>query len=159
MTVCRKQPCANIPAHFIPACSRTASAACFPARRPSKKCYAWRARAKMASFQYLAIDSKGKLQKGVLEADTSKQARQALRGKNLIPTEVQPFDNRKTAFEYSSSFSFHSFKEFFKRRSLSNKDLTLVTRQLATLFNAGLPIAEVLNAVSERTTNPQAKRI
>ena len=98
----------------------------------------------MASFQYLAIDNKGKLQKGVLEAETAKQARQALREKNLIPTEVKPYDNRKTTFEFkaSSSFSLSSFKDFFTRRSLSNKDVTLITRQLATLFNAGLPIAE-----------------
>lgn len=115
----------------------------------------------MASFQYLAIDTRGKIQKGVLEADTARQARQSLREKNLIPTEVKPYDNKKAAFEFKagSSYSLNSFKNFLVRRSLSNKELTLITRQLATLFNAGLPIAEVLNAVAEQTTNPQAKSI
>jgi general secretion pathway protein F len=117
----------------------------------------------MATFQYLAIDNKGKLQKGTIEAETAKQARTSLREKNLIPTEVRTFENKKKGFHLKTSSSLpqenFSLKSFMHNRSLSNKELTLITRQLATLFNAGLPIAEVLTAVSEQTTQPKAKSI
>lgn len=113
----------------------------------------------MASFQYHAIDAQGKNQKGILEAETAKLARQALRDKQLIPTEVKPYNSKKAVFEFQASFSLRSLKDLFTRRALSNKDLTLITRQLATLFSAGLPIAEVLSAVSDQTTQPQAKSI
>ncbi|HSW70711.1 MAG TPA: type II secretion system inner membrane protein GspF, partial [Gammaproteobacteria bacterium] len=52
-----------------------------------------------------------------------------------------------------------SLKNIFLRHALSHKDLMLITRQLATLFKAGLPIAEVLHAVSEQTSQAQAKSI
>jgi len=117
----------------------------------------------MPSFQYQAIDLKGKLQKGIIEADTAKLARQLLRGKNLLPTEVQilthqPNTTRTPLGAKTSSKNF-SLKNLLGRRSLSNKEITLITRQLATLFDAGLPISEVLQAVAEQNSNPQAKSI
>lgn len=117
----------------------------------------------MTTFQYVAIDSKGKLQKGLLEAESAKTARLALRDRNLIPTEINAYENKKKRFKTKdsafSSWNTFSFKQLLSRRTLSNKELTLITRQLATLFNAGLPIAEVLTAVCEQNSNPQAKSI
>ena len=42
----------------------------------------------MAAFEYQAIDADGKTQKGLIEADTARQARQQLRGMSLMPIEI-----------------------------------------------------------------------
>lgn len=109
----------------------------------------------MTTFQYSAIDNQGKLQKGTIEADTAKLARQGLRDKNLMPTAVALL-NRKIKISFLPQFS---WKEFSLRLPVSNQELTLITRQLATLFAAGLPISEVLTAVAEQNSQPKAKSI
>ena len=42
----------------------------------------------MAAFEYIALDDKGKEQKGVTEGDTAKQVRQLLRDKGLMPLQI-----------------------------------------------------------------------
>ena len=42
----------------------------------------------MAAFSYIAIDSGGKQQKGVVDADSARQVRQILREKGLMATDV-----------------------------------------------------------------------
>ena len=44
----------------------------------------------MPAFQYKAIDTNGKTEQGVLEADSARQIRQQLREKSLLPIEVNP---------------------------------------------------------------------
>ncbi len=95
----------------------------------------------MAAFEFVALDANGRQQKGVLEADTARQIRSQLRDKGLTPLNVDAVIRKQTS---QSSFSFSS------RRSLSSADLSLVTRQLATLVQASLPIEESLKAVAEQ---------
>lgn len=104
----------------------------------------------MAAFHYVAINTKGEKQKGVIEAENAKHARQLLRAKNLIPTEVrsaQQKTQRKTAGGFKVS----------KRHSITSRELALMTRQLATLLAAGLPLEEVLTAVAEQTESARTK--
>lgn len=103
----------------------------------------------MGAFEFVALDKSGKESKGLLEGDTPKHVRQLLRERQLLPisvTEVAKRESRRQA-----SFSF--------RRGLSATDLALLTRQLATLSQAGLPLEEALLAVSEQNENPRAKSI
>ncbi|MCP3674357.1 MAG: type II secretion system inner membrane protein GspF [Gammaproteobacteria bacterium] len=95
----------------------------------------------MAAFEFEALDTNGRQQKGVLEADTARQIRRQLRDKGLTPLNVDAVIRKQKS---QSSFSFSS------RRSLSSTDLSLVTRQLATLVQASLPIEESLKAVTEQ---------
>ena len=95
----------------------------------------------MAAFEFVALDANGRQQKGVLEADTARQIRSQLRDKGLTPLNVDAVIRKQTS---QSSFSFSN------RRSLSSADLSLVTRQLATLVQASLPIEESLKAVAEQ---------
>jgi general secretion pathway protein F len=103
----------------------------------------------MGAFEYVALDKAGKESKGLLEGDTPKHVRQMLREKHLLPvsvTEVARKDSKQR-----SSFSI--------RRSLSASELALLTRQLATLCQAGLPLEEALLAVSQQNDNPRAQSI
>lgn len=103
----------------------------------------------MAAFEYQALDSKGKQQKGVLEADSSRQIRQQLRDKGWMPLSVD------AANEKQSKTGFLSFLQ--RGPSLSTADLALITRQIATLIAAGLPIDEALKAVSEQSEKQAVK--
>jgi general secretion pathway protein F len=97
----------------------------------------------MAAFEYKALDQKGKQQKGVLEADSSRQVRQILRDKGWIPLEAEQ------TVEKDRSESL-----FARRRNISVKDLALVTRQIATLVQSGIPIEETLSAVASQSERP-----
>jgi len=103
----------------------------------------------MGAFEYVALDKGGKESKGLLEGDTPKHVRQILRERQLLPisvTEVARKESRR-----QGSFSL--------RRGLSAGELALLTRQLATLSQAGLPLEEALLAVSQQNENPRAQSI
>ena len=105
----------------------------------------------MAAFEYVALDPRGRQKKGVLEGDTPRQIRQQLRDKQLTPLDVIHIGDAQKAKEKSSG-------GFFKP-SIKVADLALVTRQLATLVKAALPIEEALKAVAEQTDKPKIKSI
>ncbi|TWX55233.1 type II secretion system inner membrane protein GspF [Colwellia hornerae] len=96
----------------------------------------------MAAFDYQAVNSRGKTVKGVIEGDTPRQARGLLRDKGLMPTEVTP-SLQKTKQAANKS-------RFAGRTKVSVAELALITRQLATLVESGLPIEESLLAVGEQ---------
>lgn len=101
----------------------------------------------MPAFQYQAINAKGDSEKGVIEADSAKQARQLLREKQLMPIDIQETHKKTARAKYS------------RKSSMSIKELALMTRQLATLLNAGLPLEEVLAAVSEQSEKQSTKAV
>lgn len=103
----------------------------------------------MAAFEYQALDNKGKQHKGVLEADSSRQVRQQLRDKGWMPLSVDAANDKQKKTGFLASFS--------RGPSLSTPDLALITRQLATLIAAGLPIDEALKAVSEQSEKQAIK--
>ena len=104
----------------------------------------------MGAYQYVAVDPGGKEHRGVLEGDTARHVRQVLRERKLMPVEVNEVEGRekKTAK-----------RRFMLGRGISGLDLALLTRQLATLARAGLPLEEALSAVSEHTEKPRLKSI
>lgn len=104
----------------------------------------------MGAFQYVAVDAAGKEYKGVLEGDTAKHVRQLLRERKLLPVEVAEVESQeRRARRPLISFG----------RRIGTLDLALLTRQLATLVRAGLPLDESLQAVSEQTDKPRLKSI
>ncbi|MCB4796639.1 GspF family T2SS innner membrane protein variant XcpS [Pseudomonas sp. NP21570] len=101
----------------------------------------------MAAFEYLALDPRGREQKGLIEADSPRQARQLLREKQWAPLEVKQAKSKEDVSRGGLSFG----------RGLSARDLALVTRQLATLVQAALPIEEVLRAAAAQSTSAKIK--
>ncbi|SDK14749.1 type II secretion system protein F (GspF) [Ferrimonas sediminum] len=103
----------------------------------------------MAAFEYKAMDSRGRQVKGVIEADTARQARSQLREKQLVPLDIQVASAREKS---KQTASFTLFKH-----TLSTSDLAMLTRQLSTLVAGGLPIEEALKAVAEQSEQPKTK--
>ena len=103
----------------------------------------------MGAYQYVALDAGGRERKGVLEGDTARHVRQLLREQQLMPVAVDEVEEKPRAEK--SGFTF--------KRGLGSLDLALITRQLATLLHAGLPLEEALHAVSEQTEKARIKSI
>ncbi|USD65186.1 type II secretion system inner membrane protein GspF [Vibrio sp. SCSIO 43136] len=106
----------------------------------------------MAAFEYKALDAKGKTKKGVLDGDNAKQVRVKLKEQGLMPVEiVQAKGNKSSATKGTKSTSMGF------QRGISTVDLSLLTRQLSTLVQAGMPLEECLRAVAEQTEKPRIR--
>ena len=103
----------------------------------------------MGAFEYIALDNAGKERKGVLEGDTPRHIRQLLRERQLLPVTVSEVAQKEASRQKSFSFT----------RRVAPADLSLFTRQLATLVRAGLPLEESLLAVSQQTEKPRVQSI
>jgi general secretion pathway protein F len=103
----------------------------------------------MGAFEYTAADTAGRERRGIMEGDTARQVRQLLRERQLLPLTVMPVVEKESTRR----------RGFSLRRSLPARDLSLFTRQLATLVQAGLPLEEALLAVSEQTEGARVKSI
>ncbi|MBG7425296.1 type II secretion system inner membrane protein GspF [Pseudomonas aeruginosa] len=93
----------------------------------------------MAAYEYLAMCSSGRRSRGVQEADSLRPARQLLRERNLIPLQVKPARGGRAQGQGLAAPS---------GRGLGAAELAMLTRQLATLVQAALPLEEVLAAVA-----------
>ncbi|MCJ8302029.1 type II secretion system inner membrane protein GspF [Shewanella sp.] len=96
----------------------------------------------MPAFEYKALDKQGKQQKGVIEADTARHARSQLRDQRLMPLEIKPVLEKEAKAKSAGKSLF--------QRGISVAELALLTRQIATLIAAGLPVEEVLQAVGQQ---------
>jgi general secretion pathway protein F len=106
----------------------------------------------MGAFEYTAVDTAGREKKGVLEGDTARQIRQLLRDQKLLPMTVTEVAQNQRGDPSKPKMPFG------KRGSgMSASDLSLLTRQLATLVRSGLPLEEALQAVAEQTEKPRTK--
>ena len=110
----------------------------------------------MSAFDYIALDANGKERKGVMEGDTARQVRQMLRDKALMPLEITESNKKEQGKKSSSQGSAVSSTRFFQR-SISTTELALLTRQLATLIQAALPLDETLSAVANQTEKQRIK--
>lgn len=95
----------------------------------------------MAAFEFTALDSRGREQRGTREGDTAKLIRQQLRDEGLIPLAVEPL--RETTRRRGSLLRL--------RRGIGSMDLALITRQLGTLLASGLPLEEALQATARQS--------
>jgi len=103
----------------------------------------------VGAFEYTALDTAGKERSGILEGDTPRHIRQLLREQQLLPVAVTEVAQKEARRQRSFSFL----------RRVAPQDLSLFTRQLATLARAGLPLEEALLAVSQQTEKPRVQSI
>jgi len=102
----------------------------------------------MAAFEYEALDSDGRSVKGVMEGDAERKVRSLLREKGFIPVWVQAIEKEP-----------QEPRAFRWQTGLKASELTLITRQFATLVRAGLPIEESLLALTEQSESARSRKV
>ena len=100
----------------------------------------------MEAFRYEALDATGHAVSGEVQADSPRQARSQLRALGLHPSHVGQVLARERARQPWA-------------RSISAADLSLVTRQLATLLASGLTMEQSLTALIEEVTVPLTREV
>ncbi len=104
----------------------------------------------MPAFEYAALKTNGRKERGILEGDNARQVRQALRERGLTPLDVHAVSERSSGRRGSFGL---------RRGGMRPADLSLFTRQLATLLRAGAPLEEALGTAARQTQKTGVKRI
>jgi len=107
----------------------------------------------MPVFAYKGYTSKDrKLKSGLIDAESAKVARQKLRKQDIYPIELdQTVEKAREAKQSKNLFSMGG--------KVSPMDLSAMTRQLATMINADLPLVQSLSALTEQVENPRLARV
>lgn len=103
----------------------------------------------MPVFEYRALTHKGKATRGIIDADTAKDARNQLRSDQVHVTDIKPVKKRhgKGAKEKDSKFKL----ELTLERGINSRDLATFTRQFSTLIRSGIQLTDALRALVEQT--------
>ena len=89
----------------------------------------------MPSYRYTAINDAGIKKKGILSADSEREARKLVKDLKLTPLKIS------------------ESKNLDKTLRIKNKDIVLMTRQLATLLEASTPIVDSIDITARQTKN------
>ena len=103
----------------------------------------------MPAFRYEAVDAGGATRKGVVNADSARSARSDLRTQGLTPLNVEAIAAQVDAAGVAKSRGFGEH--------LSQVELALFTRQLASLLEAGLPLEQAFTALLEQAERPYVR--
>lgn len=103
----------------------------------------------MAAFSYKALDDNGRVLTGIIDGESERQVRNQLRSKYLKPIEVQEAGDEK---EQSL------VRQIFSPR-ISQSDLSLFTRQIATLVKSDVPLDEALAATAAQSRKSRVKSL
>jgi len=101
------------------------------------------------AFEYSALNAQGRTEKGVLDGDSSRQISQKLKEQSLIPLKITEISRRQNT-EVSMPFI---------KRGISTSQLSILTRQLATMIRSGSPVEGALTAVIQQNNNSRVKSI
>ena len=107
----------------------------------------------MAVFEYRGlVSATGKQVSGVRDADNAKVLRAALKREGILITSAQ--EDTKAQKAQNKKFDLAAF---FRRVNVG--DIAMMTRQLATLVNAGIPLVEAMSALTEQVEKQELKRV
>ena len=105
----------------------------------------------MQRFRFEAITYDGQTEKGVVESDAIKSARQQLLARGLVPISVE-LDGAGAGAAGVSGL-------LFKRKGISATDLAVITKQFALLVRSGLPLDEALRLLAEESPKQVARDV
>lgn len=109
----------------------------------------------MSAYSYRALNSRSTLVKGIIEGDSERQVRAQLRAQSLKPLQVVASN---TADRKHPETFVKPWKRWFAPR-MSHAELALLTRQLATLVQAGLPLADALASLARQSRKTRLKSV
>ena len=109
----------------------------------------------MPAYAFEALDADGSTRKGVIEADTAKAARGALRGQSLVPMVVEPIAAGSTTGSSSPTRG----TTLWSSRVFNATALAIWTRQIAGLVASGLPLERALTSLSEESDDERQRNL
>ncbi|MDE0737686.1 MAG: type II secretion system inner membrane protein GspF [Planctomycetota bacterium] len=126
----------------------------------------------MPIFEYKALTSSGKTKKGIVDANTARDARSKLRSDHMHVTEMWEVADKKSRKDQSVSKKTRSLTakkgkpggllsmeiELFQPK-ISTRDLATFTRQFSTLLRSGIQLTDALNALVEQCVDPHLERV
>jgi general secretion pathway protein F len=104
----------------------------------------------MPVFEYHGLSAEGKKIKGIIDAPTPRIARTKLRAMEIFPVDIREEIQMPQKAE-------DPLTKFFQR--IRPQDVSIITRQLATLLEAGTPLVSALDAIIEQTDNHALKKV
>jgi general secretion pathway protein F len=107
----------------------------------------------MPVYEYSALDKKGKNTSGIIDAESAAVARQKLRAKAIYPVSIKQVDKA------SSSESTRDLKSIRLFDRVKSTDISMMTRQLSTLLDAGFPLVTAIDALVPTISTPSFKKI
>lgn len=105
----------------------------------------------MPVYEYSALDVSGRKLSGIIDAGSVSAAREKLRESNIYPVAIK----ETSATNKEAAGAGKSLRQLFQKIRL--REISLITRQLATLLGAGLPLVPSLNAIVAQTKHPELK--
>lgn len=106
----------------------------------------------MAAYEYQALDANGKTIKGITSGDHAKQVRAELRAQGLVPLEVKTVSGNAANKETKQQGQARKVK-------IRSNDLSILTRQMATLLESGMTVEETLGAVIKQSEGHKIKSV
>lgn len=126
----------------------------------------------MPIFEYKALTSSGKTKKGIVDANTARDARSKLRSNHMHVTEMWEVADKKSRKDKAVSKKTRGLPvkkgkpggllskeiELFQPK-ISTRDLATFTRQFSTLLRSGIQLTDALNALVEQCVDPHLERV
>ncbi len=107
----------------------------------------------MPVYEYTALDAKGKMTSGIIDADGARAARQKLRATGIFPVDV------KESQETPEKKTTRSTDLFSYLRRVRPAEIAIMTRQLSTLITAGFPLVSAIDSLVPQTKSHRLKTI
>ncbi|MFH1826671.1 MAG: type II secretion system F family protein [bacterium] len=105
----------------------------------------------MSNYTYKARDTSGKLVEGEIEAASEHLVYESLNNQGLSPVGIKIKNENSVKIDFSSLFA------GFQR--VKSRDLSVLFRQLSTIFSAGVPLFEALIAIEEQISSKSLKKV
>ena len=115
----------------------------------------------MPIFQYTAMDASGKEQKGQHEAASEEAVASFLKEQGMFPTSIKPLAKagKEKKEKAKGPAAAKGLNISLGPTVIKGKDLTVFTRQLAILLDAGLPLIRSLKTLDRQAKNPAVKTV
>jgi general secretion pathway protein F len=107
----------------------------------------------MPVYEYTALDKKGKNVSGIIDAESASVARQKLRAGSIYPTALKQVD------QSAASGQHRNLKTIRLLDRIKSSDISLMTRQLSTLLDAGFPLVSAIDTLIPQISAPSFKKI
>ncbi len=107
----------------------------------------------MPVYEYTALDAKGKMTSGIIDADGARAARQKLRASGIFPVDVKESQEKPE----KKTDRIADLSRYLRR--VKPAEIAIMTRQLSTLITAGFPLVSAIDALVPQTKSHRLKTV